>query len=284
MNSISLTKMFDLENDGLNMATDGQFLFIRCKRVIYKYSLSDMSQMEQNVLFKKDGKARSLSVFDKYVLLTDFCNLHILNKGDLQEQATLKLGANLSSDIWGARFDSQKVYVAVRNGKIAAVDIETMNVDKYDLTDSSFWDYCIAGNRIYAGTVQGELVEIDKSNMQVIRKTELSKNKNIYSVLFNGGLLYMVSQDRTIKVVDITSLEVVNIAKKAVGNMANILGIQNDCLIVADSNKVSAWDTHTLQHRNTFYIPTGAWSKGAVLIGNRLIGSDFNSVYSAELE
>lgn len=146
MNSISLTKMFDLENDGLNMATDGQFLFIRCKRVIYKYSLSDMSQVEQNVLFKKDGKARSLSVFDKYVLLTDFCNLHILNKGDLQE------------------------------------------------------------------LVHGKLIEIDKSDMRVNRKTELSKNKNIYSVLFNGGLLYMVSQDRTIKVVDITSLEVVNIA------------------------------------------------------------------------
>ena len=157
--------------------------------------------------------------------------------------------------------------------------METKDVNTYEISDSSFWDYRIIGDSIYAGTVRGELLEIDKDSMRVIRKTELSPKKNIYSIIFENGLLYMVSQDRTIKCVDISSFETACIAKKAVGNTANILGICNDCLVVADSNRVSLWDAHTLQHRDTFAFPTGAWSKGVILHGNTLLGSDYQSVY-----
>ena len=94
-------KIFDLENDGLNMAEDGQFLYIRCKRAVHKYALADMSLAAPNIVFKKDGKARSLSICDKYILLTDFCDLYILDKDTLQVQDVLRLGMNLSSDIWG---------------------------------------------------------------------------------------------------------------------------------------------------------------------------------------
>jgi outer membrane protein assembly factor BamB len=278
----AVVKLFDLENDGLNMAEDGEFLYIRCKREIIKYSFADMSQAARSVVFKKDGKARSLSVCGGFALLTDFCTLHVLTKIDLQEIYALRLGTDLSSDIWAARLDS-KVYAAVRNGKMAAVDIETRNVRYYDITDSSFWDYLIIGNRIYAGTVRGELLEIDKDTMGVLRRTELCRNKNIYSLAHNNKMLYTVSQDKTIKALDIASFEVANTAKKAVGNMAQILGIYNDGLIVADSNKVSVWDIHTLQHRDIFAFPTGHFNKGALLAGGRLFGSDFNSVYSADL-
>ena len=138
-------------------------------------------------------------------------------------------------------------------------------------------------NRIYAGTVQGELIEIDKDSMRVIRKIELSKKKNIYSMMSDNGLLYMVSQDGTIKAVDTAAFETVCMVKKAVGNMANILGLYSDCLVVADSGKISLWDAQTLQHRDTFAFPTGSWSKGVVLHESRLIGSDHHSVFSAEL-
>jgi len=52
-------KILDLENDGLNMATDEQFLYILCKRTFCKYDFTDMSLTAQNVIFKKDGKARA---------------------------------------------------------------------------------------------------------------------------------------------------------------------------------------------------------------------------------
>jgi len=284
MSNIYLTKLIDLENDGLNMAADGQFVYVRCKRAMYKFNLSDMNQVAHNNIFKKDGKARGFSICEGSIFLTGFCDLYILNKDDLHIQDTLRLGKDLSSDILGALLDSQKVYVAIRNGKMAVVDMVTKIIGNYDITDSSFWDYSIIGNRIYAGTVRGELVEIDKNSMRVIRKTELCKNKNIYSIMPDDGLLYLVSQDRSIKAVDLASFGILYTAKKAVGNMAKILGKHKDCLVVADSNKVSFWDIHSLQHRYTISIPTGAWSKGVVLAGNKLFGSDMQSIYSEELE
>ena len=61
-------KILDLENDGLNMAADERFFYIRCKRTFCKYDFTDMCLMAQNVIFKKDGKARA-GHFNKGVIL-----------------------------------------------------------------------------------------------------------------------------------------------------------------------------------------------------------------------
>ncbi|MDR1693004.1 MAG: hypothetical protein LBR72_06555 [Oscillospiraceae bacterium] len=283
MSGLSVRKILDLENDGLNMDADGQFLYVRCKRAVCKYNLTDMTQAAWNEVFKKDGKARSLSVSGDLALLTDFCDLHVLSKYDLQEQFALRLGENASSDIWGAALDSHTVYTAVRNGKMAAVDLSSRSVEYYGIADSSFWDCRVVENRIYAGTVRDELIEIDKDSMRVIRKTELSGNKNIYSLFHDAGMLFAVSQDKTIKAVELGSLENVYTAKKAVGGMARILGIYSGNLIVADSNMVSVWDSQGLRRRETFGFPTGRFNKGIVLAGGRLIGSDYHGIYDADL-
>ena len=53
------TRLLSLDNDGLNFAVDGQHLYVRCKRAMYKYYLPDMSLLAENIIFKKDGKARN---------------------------------------------------------------------------------------------------------------------------------------------------------------------------------------------------------------------------------
>ena len=276
-------KILDLENDGLNMAVDGQFLYIRCKRAMYKYDLTDVSLASHNTIFKKDGKARSFSICDQYALLTDFCDLYILRKDGLQIAEIIRLGEDLSSDLGSVRFDSQKAYINIRNGKMAVMDIDTRAVSKFDISDSSFWDHCVVGNRVYVGTVKGELIEIDTGDMCVIRKAELCK-KNIYSVVHSDGMIYTVSQDATIKAVDTSSFEIVCTAKNAVHGMARILGKYKDELIILDSGQISFWDAHSLQQRERFGFSAGSYGKGAVLHGNRLYGSDYQSVYSALLE
>ena len=275
------TKILDLENDGLNMATDGQFLYIRCKRTMYKYSLSDMSLIAQNVIFKKDGKARNFSICEKYIFLTDFCDLYILNKDDLQIAEVIRLGVDLSSDLGAVRFDEQKAYISIRNGKMAVMNIDTRAVSNIDIIDSSSWDFCVVGNRIYTGTVNGELVETDTSNMQLIRKIELCK-KNIYSVVHNNGMIYTVSQDMTIKAVNIETFEINCVVKKAVKGMTKILGIYNESLVIADGG-ISFWDKKSLELQNRFSFPTGHFNKGVILNNNVLIGSDFQSIYSYTL-
>ena len=276
-----MTKLFDLENDGVNMATDGQFLYVRCKRTMFKYTLNDMNLSAQNVIFKKDGKARNFSVHSKYIFLTDFCDLYILDKNDLQILDVYKLGNDLSSDLGAVRFDDKKAYINIRNGKMAVMDIETRAVDKYDISDSSSWDHCVTGDRIYTGTVNGQLIETDTGDMSLIRKIDLCK-KNIYSIIYADGILYTVSQDMTIKSLNTETLEVVCTAKKAVKGMTKILGIYNDFLVIADGG-ISLWDKQSLVLSERFDFPTGQFNKGVVLHENILIGSDYNSLYSRRI-
>ena len=283
MSAVAQQILLDLENDGLNMAVDGQSLYIRCRKAMYKYALNDMSLTAHNDVFKKDGKARSLSICGKYAFLTDFCDLHILEKENLQTIDVIRLGTDLSSDLGSVRFGAQKAYICIRNGKIAVMDMSTRECKRYDISSSSYWDHCVVGDCLYAGTVQGELIEIDTGSMKVNRQIALGK-KNIYSVVLHENFIYTVSQDMTIKATSIDSFEVACVAKKAVRGMAKILGIYKSQLIIADSNKISLWDKQTLQFCDTFDFPTGQFNKGVVLDGNKLFGSDYQSVYSAELE
>ena len=274
---MEIKKVLNLENDGLNMATDGQFLYIRCKRTMLKYRLDDMNLLAENVIFKKDGKARNFSVCEKYIFLTDFCDLYILNKSNLQVIEVIRLGEDLSSDLGVVRFDEQKAYINIRNGKMAVMDIETFTVKKFSVGDSSSWDHTIVGNHIYTGTVKGELIETNKNTMQLVRKIDLCK-KNIYNAFHHNGTLFTVSQDMTIKAVNIDTFEIACVAKKAVKGMTRILGVYNDSLIIADGG-ISLWDKRSLELQNRFDFPTGHFNKGVLLYNNMLIGSDYESIY-----
>ena len=117
--------------------------------------------------------------------------------------------------------------------------------------------------------------------MQLIRRIELCK-KNIYSIIPHNGMLYTTSQDMTIKTVNIETLEIACVAKKAVKGMTKILGIHNDLLIIADGG-LSLWDIQTMKLYDRFDFPTGHFNKGIHLHDNVLIGSDFQSVYSCTL-
>jgi len=274
---VDIAKILDLKNDGLNMAVDGQFLYVRCKRTMYKYDLTDMNLISQNIIFKKDGKARNFTICEKYIFLTDFCDLYILDKINLQVIDKIRIGEDLTSDLGVVRFDERKAYINIRNGKMAVMDIETRNFIKFDISDSSSWEHIVVGNHIYTGTVKGDLIETDKNSMQSVRKIGLCK-KNIYSIVHQDGILYTVSQDMTMKTVDIETFEIIGAAKKAVKGMTKALGIYKDLLVVAYDG-ISLWDKQTLELHNRFNFPTGHFNKGVILYDDVLIGSDFQSIY-----
>ena len=277
---MEITKILDMENDGLRLAVNDGFLYILNNRTIYKYNLTDMSKSAQNTILKKDGKARDFVIGDKYVFLYDFCDLYILNKTDLQIIDVIKIGTDLSSDINRLRFCSPKLYLCIRNGVMAVMDTNTMNLSRFDISDSSFWGCCVTDNRVYTGTVKGELIEIEKESLEVVRKIQLCK-KNIYSVIYEDGLLYTTSQDQTIKIVDVASFETVCVAKKAVTGMVNIVGIYKDNLIIAgERNPLSFWDKKTLHFRKSIDFPQ---NRSSIISGNNLFGGCRKSVYKIVL-
>jgi hypothetical protein len=70
-NEMKTIKLLDLENTGMNMTIDGQFLYVQGSLAVHKYNLTDMSLTAQNTIFKKDGKARGISIFGEYVFVHD---------------------------------------------------------------------------------------------------------------------------------------------------------------------------------------------------------------------
>ena len=274
--------ILSMENDGLNLAVDADRLYVRCKRTMHSYALKDMVQTAHAVIFKKDGKARGFSFFENGIFLTDFCDLYMLDKDSFQVSGVYRIGQDASSDLGVVRFGGSNAYLAMRNGGMAVMDVDTRAVSLHQPDDVSFWDFCITKDRIYAGTVRGELLEIDAQTVQVLRRVSLGK-KNIYSVVPRGRRLYTVSQDASIKAVDMDALAVAAQAKKAVCGMARILGCYRDDLLVADSGKVSVWRADTLQHRDTFDFPTGDYNKGIVLAEDTLYGSDGHHIYRMAL-
>jgi len=280
---MSIDKILSLENDGLNMAIYDSCLWIRCKREMLKYNIGDMSLLSQNTIFNKDGKARGFTVDDNFIYLFDFCDYHILQKDNLQVIKTTRIGEDLSSDICGVRTNKQNAYISIRNGKIAVTNKNNIDVSFYDLCNSSFWDYILLKDFIYAGCVTGELIEVNINKMSVRRKNPIHK-KNIYSVAVNNGVIYTVSQDMTIKATSIETFEILCAAKKAVKGMAKIIGFIKDDMVVADSNKISLWNKENLDFKRKIDFPTGVFNKGVLLYENTLYGSDNQGVYALKLD
>jgi hypothetical protein len=268
-------KILDAENGVTQMDSDDQFLYILSKRVMYKYDLKDMSLIAQNTLVKKDGKERDFAIFGDLIFFRDFLDLYILNKEDLQLKDALRLGEDLSSDIGGVMwFDAPKAYVRVRNGWIYVLDINTKEVEKVQISDSSFWGWCVTENVLYAGTVNGELLEVEKKTLNILRKIQLHR-KNIYGVIYEDGLLYTVSQDQHIKITDAASFKAVCASKKANFGMVRHFGLHEDSVIVRGSKcPLSAWDKKTLQPLGSIDIPIGL-----KLHDGKLLVSDNQGVY-----
>jgi len=276
-------KILDLPNDGiLNLAADEEFLYVRCMRTLYKYKLDGMSLAASNAIFKKDGRARAMTAGESYIALRDFCDLYVIRKDDLQVEYSLKLGENVSSDLCEVRCGASHVYLSIRGGLFAAVDIVSQSVEKQKLCDGSTWDMAYTGDKLYAGTTGGELLEIDTDGLRLIRRMQLCK-PNVHSMVYHKGMLYTASRDRAVRIIDAATFEVVRKTVKAISTSGLLYGVWNDALVVADWGGVSLWDAQTLEKRESFKFPTGDYNGGVLLAGNVLYGSDKTGVYQCTL-
>ena len=291
-------KILDLENNGVRIAADGEFLYLGSKGTISKYRLSDMS-MTAHAAIKDNTKKKTVysmlwfSVFDEYIFVWDFCDLYVVLKEDLQLLYTVRLGENSSSDICGILdFDKTNAYVNIRNGRIDVFDIKTRQATRFEISNSTIWAHCIVGNHIYCATAKGELLEIERLTMRVIRKIQLTKNMAIYSVAFYNDMLYITSE-KSIKVVDANTFEIVPIdlendelrmigvyAGELQATEANIIGIFGKNFVVAEYRTIALFDTETLLLQERFKFPTGyRFLRYAVLDGEKLYGSDERGIY-----
>ena len=299
---MEIVKILDFENNGVCTVVDGEFLYLGSSGAIGKYRLSDMSLIVHATIINKIKKTvytmLRFSIFDEYIFVWDFCDLYIVLKEDLQLLYTVRLGKNSSSDICGVLdFDKTNVYVNIRNGRIDIFDINTRQAKRFEISNSTIWAHCIVENRIYCGTSKGELLEIERFTMRVIRKIQLTKNIAIYSVVFFNDILYTTSE-KSIKVVDVKTFKIIPIELKndelrAFGvnagelqtTEANIIGKCGDNFVIAERRKIALFDVETLLLRERFDFPTGyRHLRYAVLDGKNVYGSNEHGIYRCTLD
>jgi len=90
----------------------------------------------------------------------------------------------------------------------------------------------IISDSIYAGNVDGDLLEIDKSNIKILRKKTIHKN-NLKSLLLAEDLIYTASQDLSIAKVDKNTLDLIACQKRCHKKMFYLAGIWQDYLLTA---------------------------------------------------
>ena len=287
--AMPITRILSLENSGVIKLVDEQFLYVGSNGILRKYNLNDMSLAAHITIH--DVKKKSIysmlpfQIFDDYIFVPYFRDLHVVAKKDLQLLFTVKLGENVSSDVCGViDFKYPLAYVNIRNGRIDLLDIITKKSTRIEISDSSNWSRCVLGNRIYYSTTKGELLELDRDTLQVLRSVQLTKKMNIYSVVHFNNMLYTTAQ-RAFRVVDINTFEIVQERHRVFANTeANIIGIHDNALVVAENDKIAVFDAETLQLRERFEFPTGyRHMRYAILSGDTIFGSDHHGIYSTIL-
>jgi hypothetical protein len=247
-----------------------EHIFILSGYTIYKLDKAEAKVAAQRELFQKEGKSRALIADEAWIYCKDFCDLHILEAETLQTVRKLRLGEDLSSDIGDMHDDESDVYLSIRNGAMIRLHKGTLDYETYPVTDSSIWDFCLRGNRIYAGNVGGDLLVIDKPRMEVVTKIESGK-QNLKSILVTEELLLTASQDKKMIARDPKSYAIRktlnNIHKKAFA----ILGILDNQVytICYPMGEIKVWDAQSWELAATLTFP-GALTGEARIEGRRL--------------
>ena len=235
------TKILEIESHFIQIDIDGQFMYALSDREMLKFALNGMDCVEQNIILQKDGSNRGFSIHGDYIFLHDYLDLYVLSKHDFRLINDFRLGENNASDVGGVMwYDEPNAYVKIRNGRVYVVDIKTRNIVKHDVTNGSFWSQHLTDTSFFAGTVKGELLEIDRASLQIIRGRTLG-NKNIYTVLLDNGIIYTISQDMSLKAIDAESFEILRENPKAGVGISKIVGIYEDKIMTVSRGTATMW-------------------------------------------
>lgn len=234
----------------------GQYIDCICGKELIKLEKRTGDIVRKKEIFEKEGLSRNLVADDEQIFIYDFCTLYAVRRSDFELLGKWQLGADLSSDICGITLDKDTVYCSIRNGKIITLDRQTYQTREFYIGESSMWNIRIYDKYLVCGTVDGELLLIDKASFSVERSLVLGK-KNIGSLCFCGDTLYAASHDGKLFKINMRSFEIVSLTKNAHRKMFNCAGIYRDTLITVcyPCSELAFWDKNTLEKQKVINIP-----------------------------
>ncbi len=210
----------------------------------------------QKTVFEREGLSRKLIADDEQIFVYDFCTLYVLSQKNYELLGKWQLGNDLSSDICGITVDNDIVYCSIRNGKIITLDKQSYLIKEFIVSESSMWSIKTYDRYLICGTVDGELLLLDKSTFSIEKKLVLGK-KNIGSLYIDGGTLYAASHDGKLFKIDMKNFEIETSMKKVHKKMFVCAGIYEDMLVTVSfpCSEIALWNKDTLEKIRVIYTP-----------------------------
>lgn len=249
--------LINLEKCVMGFCMDNQFVDCISNESIYKIDRHTKEIINSKKLFKKEGFSRNLIANNELLLIRDFYTLYIIDKRNYSILSILQLGNDLSSDICGMSVDEKNIYACIRNGAIKVIDRKDFTIQEINhISSTSIWCLQSYHDILLGGNVGGELLYIDKANMELTKSLSLSK-QNIGSFFIDKHIIYAAGQDKTLYVVDIESGKCISKKRNAHKKMFDCVGIYHDSIITISypCNEITFWNKETLEAVNTIKTP-----------------------------
>lgn len=219
-----------------------------CGKNFIKIDKNTKDLICQKTVFEKDGLSRKLTADDEKIYVYDFCTLYVIDQKSYELLGKWQLGHDLSSDICGIAVDNDTIYCSIRNGKIITLDKQSYLIKEYIVSESSMWSIKIYGSNLICGTVDGNLLLLDKSTLSIEKRLVLGK-KNIGSLYINEKNLYAAGHDGKLFKIGMSNFEVETSVKNAHQKMFACAGICENMIATVSfpCSEITLWNKDTLE-------------------------------------
>ena len=262
--------LINLEGAVLGFCVKNHYIDCLCKKKLQKIDKDSGKVVCEKKIFEKEGFAKILLADEKQIFVSDFCTLYLLQEEDYEIVGKWKIGEDLSSDICGMAVDEKRIYCSIRNGKIITVDRDSFVQREYSVADSSMWSLQLYENCLLCGTVDGQLLLLDRETMSLREKLVLSK-QNIRSLFVDDKILYAASQDKKLFQIDLSEFEIRKVQKNVHKKMFDCVGSYEDMLVTVSypSSEIALWNKNTLEKCKEMEVPLSL-SGNAYIEENRM--------------
>lgn len=245
-----------LEAPVLGFSIQGDHIDCLCGKKLLKVGKESGNLISSREIFEKEGLARILCANNGQIFISDFCTLYAFRQDNYELLDKWQLGENLSSDICGITADEDTVYCSIRNGKLVTVNRASFQHREYVISDSSMWNMKVYGRYLLCGSVDGQLLMLDKEMMTVQKRIYLGK-QNIRSLFIDNQTLYAASQDKKLYKISLPDLEVMDIKRNVHKKMFNCAGLYRDMIVTVSfpCSEIILWNKNTLEKTSEISIP-----------------------------
>lgn len=245
-----------LEGAVLSFGVKEQYVDCICGKKLLKIEKESGKVIYEKNVFEKEGLARILISDNNQIFISDFCTLYVLSHDKYELLGKWQIGEDLSSDICGMAVDENTIYCSIRNGKLVTVDRSSFERKEYFISNSSMWSLKVYEKYLLCGTVDGQLLLVNKETMTIERDLNLGK-QNIRSLYVDGKILYAASQDKKLYKINLLDFEIVDVIRNVHDKMFDCAGVYDDMVVTVSypCSIVALWNKDTLKKIGEIQIP-----------------------------